>query len=259
MRIWVKVFAVCCVSVIFSCSRIFAPDGFDSDKNWQVAESEYFFFYFRENSFAGEHIDSIKVIEESAYQHIVRALSINYQGVISIYIYDSPQDAGWDRMKAMAFPRAETVEGVYSPTGKSIGVKGAARHEIAHVITWNALGEPGTQFLSEGIAVTMDGEWHSGADTIIYLHQWAKKFMQEGKLPSLIILANNWQDVPGTISYPVSGSFVKFLLEKYGAEKLKQLFFKATPDDFSRIFEIIYGVKMTDVEEIWKMTIQEEK
>ena len=250
---------ILCILMINSCSRIFAPDGYDSDKNWQVAESEHFIFFFRENSFAEQHIDSIKTIEELAYQHIVRSLSLNYQGMISIYIYDSPQDAGWDKIKAMAFPRTETVEAIFSLTGKSIGVKGTTCHEIAHVITWNALGEPGTQFLSEGIAVAMDGEWHSRADTTTSLHQWAKKFMQEGKLPSLITLVNNWEDVPGTISYPVSGSFVKFLLEKYGAEKLKQLFFKATPDDFFRNFKIIYGQPMTDIEQIWKMTIQGEK
>ncbi|HHF51346.1 MAG TPA: hypothetical protein ENL46_01490, partial [Candidatus Aminicenantes bacterium] len=104
---------------------------------------------------AEQHIDSIKTIEELAYQYIVRSLSLNYQGMISIYIYDSPQDAGWDRIKAMAFPRTETVEAIFSLTGKSIGVKGAACHEIAHVITWNTLGEPGTQILSEGIAVAV--------------------------------------------------------------------------------------------------------
>ncbi len=258
MKVLMKIL-ILCILTINSCSRIFAPDGYDCEKNWQVAESEHFIFYFRENSFAKQHIDSIKAIEERAYLHIVRSLSLDYQGVISIYIYDSPQDAGWDRIKAIAFPRTETVEGIYSPAGKSIGVKGAACHEIAHVISWNALGESGTQFVSEGIAVAMDGEWHSQSDTISGLHQWANKFLEEGELPSLNALVNNWGEIPSAVSYPASGSFVKFLLENFDAEKLKQLFFKATPDDFSRNFKIIYGKSMTEIEQMWKMTIQGEK
>ena len=259
MKVLKQILVIAILLSVVSCSRIFAPDGYDSDENWQIDESEHFIFYFRANSFAEQHMDSIKVIEEAAYRHIVRALSIDYQGVISIFIYDSPQDAGWEKIGGRAYSRTETVEAIYSPAGKSIGVKGAACHEITHVMTWNALGEAGTQLLSEGMAVAMDGEWHSKEDTITALHLWAKKFMQEEKLPSLTTLVHHWGDVPGTISYPVSGSFITFLLEKYGAEKLKRLFFKATPNNFSRIFKMIYGKPMTEIEQIWKITIQGEK
>ncbi|MHB2148433.1 peptidase MA family metallohydrolase [Calditrichota bacterium LG25] len=236
----------------FSCSRIFAPDGYETDKNWQVAETAHFFFYYRTGSFAEQHLDSIIAIEESAYEHIMKTLELNYSGAISVYIYNSPQDAGWEKTGGRAYPRTETVEAVYSPTSKSIGVKGAACHEITHVMTWNALGEPGTQFFSEGIAVAMDGEWRSSADTIVSVHQWTKKFLLEGTLPALNELIGNWNGVPGSISYPVSGSFVRFLLEEYGAEKLKQLFYRATPDNFNDEFQRIYHASLPSVEQRWQ-------
>ena len=157
-----------------------------------------------------------------------------------------------------AYPRTETVEGIYSQEGKSIGVKGTACHEITHVITWNALGEPGTQFLSEGVAVAMDGEWHSSADTITNLHQWTKKFLLEGKLPLLSDLIQDWNCVSGSISYPVSGSFVLYLLDVYAPEKLKQLFYRATPDNFNNEFQNIYNEFLQVVEQRWQEYCQGE-
>jgi len=241
-----------CVQFLVSCSRINAPEGFIRDINWEMTESEHFIFYYRDGSYAKRNIDSIINIEENAYKHILNSLQLQYNGIISIYIYNSPEDAGWDRVKALAYPRTETVEAIYSPVGKSIGVKGVACHEIAHVITWNTLGEPGTLFLSEGVAVAMDGEWHSKLDTITDLHLWVKKFIEEGTLPCLDDLIEYWGSVSGSISYPLSGSFVLYLLHKYGAERFKQLFYRATSANFYDEFQKIYNISLPVVEQMWK-------
>ena len=237
---------------LVSCSRISAPEGFKRDVNWEMTRSEHFIFYYRAGSFAERNMDSIIDIEEYAYEHILNSLQLQYNGIISIYIYDSPEDAGWDRVKAIAYPRVETVEAIYSPVGKSIGIEGAACHEITHVITWNTLGEPGTQFLSEGVAVAMDGEWHSQLDTITDLHLWVKKFIEEGTLPELDDLIESWGSVPGSISYPASGSFVLYLLDMYGAERFKQLFYRATSANFHDEFQKIYNISLPVAEQMWK-------
>lgn len=88
-------------------------------------------------------------------------------------------------------------------------------HEFAHVITWNALGEPGTMLLDEGFAEATEETWWGKAH-----HLWTRQFIEQNKLPSLKELSDNrkWFKFTWSVSYPTAGSFVKYLIETHGLD-----------------------------------------
>jgi len=245
------------ITILLSSCDFMTGNSFIPGEDWENMDSEHFHIYFRDNSFAGENINQIIGIEEEAYWHIVNTLKIQYDGKTSIYIYNSPEDAGWDHIKGLAYCLDKIVLGVYSMEGKSIGVQGAACHEITHVMTWNAIGKPGTIFLDEGTAVAMDGEWHALSDTFIGLHQWTKKFLASDTLPAINELVSDWDSISGLISYPVSGSFVSYIIERFGVESFKKLFIEAEEGNFKEKFNEIYSVTLDGFVEEWKVYVQQ--
>lgn len=243
--------------ILTSCSIIPGIGQFNPGDNWELEKTEHFDIYYRANSYAEENLDDIIRIQEEAYQYILEQLNVQFNDTISIYIYPTPEDAGWDHVQGLAYNRQKVVLGVYSEKGKSIGVEGASAHEITHVIAWNAIGKPGTTFLNEGLAVTMDGIWHAVSDPITNLHQWTKKFMDEDKLPAVDDMVNNWNLFSGLITYPVSGSFVSYLLDEYGIEKFKEMLVEANKYNFNSKCQEIYNRELNELELDWKVYIEE--
>jgi hypothetical protein len=242
------------VVIIFfsvSCRQIFAPDYPEQDADWEIRENEHFTIYYRSDSLAAERLDHILNQEEIARNHILSRFRINYSGRIHIYIYRTAEDAGWDNVGGRAYPRTETIEVIYGPQGKSIGEPGVSAHEMAHVITHNRIGFPGTSFLSEGAAVAMDGVWFGPGNQKLELHAWVNEFSREGRMPKLEKLINDFHNVETHISYPVSGSFTQYLMHNYGVENYKRLFFLAFEDNFDQKFQEIYGVSLQQAEQEW--------
>ncbi len=243
------------ITSLSGCGILYGDDRFIAEGEWNLVQSNHFNIYYRPNSYAETNIEEIIQVQEDAYQHILDQLGIKFNERISIYIFSSPEDAGWDHVQGLAYNREKIVLGIYSEEGKSIGIKGAACHEITHVITWHAIGKSGTTFLNEGIAVAMDGQWHNIAENFIDLHLWAKKFILEGKLLKLQQLINNWSSLEGNIAYPVSGSFVTYLIDQYGADLFKQMLIEATKYNFNKKCRDIFGQEFSSLEEEWKQFV----
>jgi len=243
--------------MLTSCSIIPGIGQFYPGDNWELEKTEHFDIYYRANSYAEENLDDIIRVQEEAYQYIIEQLNVQFNDTISIYIYPTPEDAGWDHIQGLAYNRQKVVLGVYSEKGKSIGVKGASAHEITHVIAWNVIGKPGTTFLNEGLAVTMDGVWHAVSDPITDLHQWTKKFMDEDKLPTIIEMVSSWNSFDTLITYPVSGSFVSYLVDEYGMEKFKEMLIEANKYNFNTKCLEIYNRELNKLELDWKVYIED--
>ena len=243
--------------VLTSCSIIPGIGQFNPEGNWELEKTKHFDIYYRADSYAEENLDDIVLVQEETYQYILEQLNVQFDETISIYIYPTPEDAGWDHVQGLAYNRQKVVLGVYSEKGKSIGVEGASAHEITHVITWNAIGKPGTTFLNEGLAVTMDGVWHAVSDPITDLHQWTKKFMDEDKLPAISEMVSSWNSLDTLITYPVSGSFVSYLVDKYGMEKFKKMLVEANRLNFNSKCQEIYNKELSTLELEWKVYVME--
>ena len=237
--------------VSLSCSSILGPDrDLTHDTNWRTKASRHCVIYFRPASFAERDIDNVIRHADASYEKIVETLQIGYSGVISVYLYDTPQDAGWKSCGGKANPRTETIKHVYGLSCfPSNGIYQIGSHEFAHVITWNALGEPGTMLLSEGFAEATEETWWGKAH-----HLWTRQFILQNKLPSLKELSDNmkWFKFAASVSYPTAGSFVKYLIETHGLDKAKTLFYKAPSRTFKDVFKSIYGIGLAEAEGNWK-------
>ena len=110
------------------------------------------------------------------------------------------------------------------------------KHELAHVLTadWSPWKVSLNVGVHEGIAVAAD--WDEGQLTP---HQWAKAMRQLKVAPPLssVMGIGFWRHA-GSRSYLLAGSFIRFLVDTYGLDKLKQAFpfgnlSKSYPKDFS--------------------------
>jgi hypothetical protein len=132
-------------------------------------------------------------------------------------------------------------------------------HEVVHLYT-SAFGSPVALF-SEGFAVAhqmnpasndLVAKW-SGTP----VHDLARQFRSAGRLVSLdtIVETAGFRTVDPNVSYPESGSFMRFLIDSYGLEPVKRLFAAGTPTDSrdvsGRAFSSIFGMTLADAERAW--------
>jgi hypothetical protein len=89
-----------------------------------------------------------------------------------------------------------------------------SNHELFHVVAMNLWGVPDI-WVNEGMAVYSDNKWH-GYD----LFQLTKYLVDNDRYVSLNKLIKNFRKVDDLISYPLTGSFVKYVDETYGRETL---------------------------------------
>ncbi len=131
------------------------------------------------------------------------------------------------------------------------------RHEIAHVVA-SAFGDPifglATKhgvFISpglvEGLAVALD--WPGGYDRLSP-HEAVRVMQVMGVSPSIReLLSINFFTVSPARSYQTAGSFLHFLLENYGAEKLRALY--RSGGEFAEV----YAKPLATLEAEWREMI----
>lgn len=207
---------------------------------WKNYDTQNFRIYVEENSFAEENVESLKnKMEEIRTKTLLFMGESFYPKKTFAFLLSSRE-----RMKiltgnefnGLAFPSLQTVFMVYSPTIKAVG-----NHEPFHLFAWNLWKSPKLDFISEGMAVYSDDKWHSYP-----LHPLAKYLKDNGKLISFKILAKDFKKNDDLITYPQSGSFLKFLSEKYGKEKIKEIWRKGEKN-----FRKIYSKDLETLEKEW--------
>ncbi|MCF8421242.1 MAG: hypothetical protein K9G63_20385, partial [Melioribacteraceae bacterium] len=147
------------------------------------------------------------------------------------------------KINAGAYPRFNAVYSVYSEKLKAVG-----DHEFHHIIVHNMWGMPSDNLLSEGFAVYSDDKWHG-----YELHPLCNYLFTKGKLLSLKELSDNFSEYSPLLTYPQSGSFIKYLYVKYGYEKLKLLWENGFKD-----IENIYDSSSDKIEYEWLEVIKNE-
>jgi hypothetical protein len=132
------------------------------------------------------------------------------------------------------------------------------RHEIAHVIA-SSFGDPIfglaakrvvmiSPGLVEGLAVALD--WPGNYDRLSP-HEAVRVMSVMGVQPTIgELLSINFFTVSPSRSYQTAGSFLHFLLEKYGPDKLRALYHSG--GDFAGS----YGVPRAELEQQWRAMIE---
>jgi Peptidase MA superfamily len=236
-----------CMLDIFDYSSI-SPQKVFENRNfvWECDSSLHIKYYYAPHSTAAKNIDSIKIKSESYYEHALSLVhEINYPRKISLIFSESRS-----KMKELTSFESNGLanwkyNAIYYVYGDSLRINGV--HEFNHVITTNLWGENDSyHWLSEGFAVYSDNSWGK-----YDLHLLCKYLLDKNRLLSIHELRNNFNDYSSLITYPQSGSFVKYLYEKYGYDKFKQFWQQGDGK-----VQNIYGKSFETLEQEWLVAIK---
>jgi hypothetical protein len=166
--------------------------------------------YYQADSWTAKRLENVKQRGGNHLSSVKSFVDIkSYRTRIHLFIVDSREQmkllVGWET-NGSAFYDYNTVTGIASQKTNSI----YSNHELFHVVAMNEWGIPDI-WLNEGMAVYSDNKWH-GYD----LYQLSKYFVDNHRNVSLDKLIKNFRKVDDLISYPLAGSFVKYLDETYG-------------------------------------------
>jgi len=134
-------------------------------------------------------------------------------------------------------------------------------HELMHIYSLR-VGWP-TTFFVEGIAVAYQvdpsvNDFEAREKSGEPLHDVVKRMKVEGRLLPFdsIITSAGFQQNDYTIAYDEAGSFVRYLADTCGIEKVKQVFRTIRSGDTAASvagkFQAIYGMTLGDAESEWR-------
>ena len=209
----------------------------------------HYTFHYKPGSVAEKDIRSIAEEQERCFTKITSLLGISFFDTIYYFLTDSPEENG--RIIEELFGEyapgngfaigPNNVFAVYNETIRCVGA-----HEDTHLISY-AYCDPSCEFLSEGLAMYMDGEWWGKPNA-----EWVKAFLNDGSYRSAFELADDeaFWNTPCEISYPIAGAFTAYCMDRLGAaafperiykpeaplaEKIKQVFHQS-PEEFEKDF-----------------------
>jgi len=207
-------------------------------------ESQHFIYYTR----PGQSIPDWAVeLHETTYAAVTKLFPEAKATKIKYYKYRSPTDLQqvFGRLrKGYAYQTSEagTVHSVYS----------CHPHEVVHAITF-AVGRPPALF-EEGLAVAYDWRFALEGGNV---HALARgKLVQQKLLPLHSILTiREFQAYDSPTVYIEAGSFVKYLMDTYGPDKMRSLFTLPRYSDSREIeiaFKALYGQSIFEIEGEWR-------
>lgn len=230
------------------CHSVYGPTPVKGD--WQVLDSGHYSFNVRPGSFAEQNLGRLAEVLDEQYEATLRALDIRYAGRVSLFLYNSAADAGLDSERSgTAYPDTESVRATaVAPLNDGLFV--LLSHEVNHVIQQNAMGRPGTSFMGEGLpSAVLSERFHQLGRSFLY--DWTAR--RDAQIPSLSTLVDDdqWDSHDQQLTYNASASFLAYLLETGGPQRVKQLQ-PLNSDEFAMGFGEIYGRSLNDAERDWR-------
>lgn len=166
-------------------------------------------------------VEIVAAKSEFFFQSIARSLDLKSPDRVRVFVY---RDADQKKLMLGAGPTNFAKVWRNEIHINAHDAQDGMAHEIVHVMAAE-FGHPLYSTLRlgflEGLAVALD--W---SDPNFTPHQWAAILQRIHRLPDVAGLIDGSSFFAGgsRLSYTVSGSFVRYLLERYGAEKLKRVY-----------------------------------
>lgn len=221
---------------------------------WNKKKTHHHIFYYYKGSLAEKDITEIMAIQESCYDYICKILKVKMNRRIHYFLYESPEEIGkiyGDNEPANGFAKMpDKIYAVYNKEVQCIGF-----HEDAHLISYNTLANPKQALIREGLAMFFDKVWWG-----IPNDAWVQVFITTRLYRKPFILTDNieFYRYSDTITYPIAGAFVDYLISIFGIEKFK-IFYKTVDDNFDKCFLEIFGKTLNHIEGKWINHIQDIK
>ncbi len=223
-------------------------------------ETAHFVIHYAKTKAIDDEIELIAEDHELRYAQVVAQLGVEPDGKIeSYYFADNDQKARWFGPKnvdmAKPWQRAIFIDHRAFPHP-------TLRHEIAHAVAsefgdpWfgvsarRVLGMPllVNPGLIEGLAVAVD--WPGDYDRMTP-HEAVRALEAMGSTPDVSeLMSLRFLEVSASRSYMTAGSFLRYLLEHYGAARLRALYHNGGD------FLAAYGESFAQLEDAWRAMIE---
>ena len=222
-------------------------------KQLPVRKTPHFTIYYFPGSSAERDIDKIAEERESAYGKISEHIGLDRDIRIYLWLFedgDSKTEATGHVGHGLAFERTN-VE-IYGDE-----VKLNPYHELVHTLAENMYGNS-IPAMSEGLAVYLvqcfcDNIPEDDVDGPY--KEKLKTYHKNGELFALRDLLNLNEIGPDGsrpfVSYPQSGSFVEFALDKLGKKKFFELYASINSKNALELVEGAFGQKIEAIEKAW--------
>src|SRR5690242_5612086 len=119
-------------------------------------------------------------------------------------------------------------------------------HELVHILAFDAWGEPNAWWLGEGVAIAASGWFGVNVDAAAKCLGAAGKPMPLDRIVREGTPDERMQNRAGA----EAGSFVRFLIERYGREKLARVYAKGAP-----ALQATYGEPLAQLEQEWRQRV----
>ena len=210
-------------------------------------ETKHFVIFYSKSSFDSLDIRQLAIEHEFRLNQVSRVMGIEPAGRITSYVYPD------SKLKKRLLGTASSD--IARPWQREIHLTAGSvyrnlSHELVHVLA----GEIGPYLfrspvwnvgLTEGLAVAVEDEWEGYP-----LHALAGAMLNLRLLPDAdaIIGTGGFVTKPSSVSYVASGSFVRFLIDTYGWDRLKEAY---AADDL----ESVYRRDVTELSRQWKSSL----
>ena len=218
------------------------------NKNFQWltdSSSQELTIYYPADSWTDKKIENVRQRVISHFNSVKSFVNIkSYETRIHLFVVDSREQmkllVGWET-NGSAYYKYNTMTGIASEKTNSI----YSNHELFHLVAMNLWGVPDI-WLNEGMAVYSDNKWH-GYD----LYQLTKYLVDNNRYISLTKLIKDFRKADDLISYPLTGSFVKYLDETYGRDIVIKIWKNKTKN-----LKRLTGKTIKDLEVDWLTKIK---
>ncbi len=226
------------------------PEPLGVDFTWAVSETEHFQFHYVPGTAAERDRFELGTVAEESLALIEPVLDVSFDGQMSIYlvprIFWQGGAAYGDKVQLISYlDRNYTAVETWS----------YFTHEGTHALAQDILqpkenGGGPDGVLVEGLAVWASGG-HYGEEPI---DEWAAVVAASDEYLPLAELRNGpFYDFQHEISYLQGGSFVQYLVDRYGLDTLKALYGQATgeAEHDEELVQGLYGKGYADLEAEW--------
>jgi len=227
-------------------------------KNWNRYETDNMVFFYSKEINIDDHLQEIKLLDEN-YQSMCKAMEFSFDDKIKYYKASSPEECG-RLLTQPAFNGLAAVTYQDSIAWFQIAVSTTFYnpHEVMHIIALSSGIPYSNSFFSEGLAVAYGGTTFQTAE---YAHNYSKNVIDNTNyIPIKRLLTMDGSDFlrSSYITYQESGSFIRYLIDTYGIDKLKNFISNFNISGDLNVQSMrVYDASLDDLEEKWKEYLRE--
>ncbi|MDP1677583.1 MAG: hypothetical protein Q8L88_12055 [Bacteroidota bacterium] len=208
-------------------------------------ESEHFIIFYHSDDYSAGEMKILKTESEFHFQRVADVLKTKNSNSKKIIIYIYP-NGSWKQKYI-----GTTNTNIAKPWKQEIHLtkgtfRSTFRHELVHILA-SDFGLPlihasSRMGLNEGLAVAVD--WDAG---IFTPHQFSAALLRENALDNVegLYSLTGFAKQSSTYSYLVSGSFCRYLIDRFGIERFQRVF-------KSGKFMVYFGESLESLVKDWK-------